>query len=349
MARGKLWSVVLGLLLAWAILVVLLAAVERGHEDSSIRSIGDAAWYSLVTMTTVGYGDKYPATTAGKVIGMGFLLASLGVLGVLVYRVSTHISEIRERRKMGLNGTRFERHVVILGWDDFARAVTRQLVNADVRVAIVTDKKDDVDWVREQFPKEQVFVLFADLSDISLLEKAGIERAGMVFPNLVSDTDKLIAVLNIRKEYPDAQFVVTLDSADLKDTFRAAGVAFILAQGEIAAKIVASYIFEPDVAEYEVDLMSSATAEAEYDIQQFRVGEGSPFLGREYGFAFSELKSRHNVVLIGLARHKDGERELMKLPDDDVAIERGDHLVVIVSGKTEKVVAELFGTVEGVL
>ena len=336
-------------LLIWAILVSLLAWAERGHENSPIQSVGDAAWYSLVTLTTVGYGDKYPVSVAGKAIGAVFLLGSLGVLGVLVFKVSEHISDIRERRRMGYNGTSFSKHVLIVGWDEFARSVAHQLLNADLRLAIVTDAKDDVDLIYEQFPRDKVYVLFADLKDPLVLEKAGIRNAGMVFPNLETDTDKLVAILNIKRQFPDTQFVVALDHEDLRGTFRAAGVTFVLSRGEIAAKLVASYIFEPDVAEYETDLLASAKEAGEYDIQQYLVKPGNPYLGRTYGETFADLKREHNVVLIGLAKTSDGERRLLKLPSDDVRIDAGDHIIMIVNGVTERAISRVFGTAEGVL
>lgn len=349
MKRARVWRIVLPLVLVWAILIVSLTLVESGSDGSDIQSFGDAAWYSIVTLTTVGYGDKYPVTAAGKAIGAVFLLGSLGVLGVLVYKVSERISEIRESRKMGYNGTSFKRHVLILGWDEFAKSVTHQLLNADLRVAIVTDEKDDVDLIYEQFPKDKAFVLFADLKDSLILEKAGIREAGIVFPNLGTDTDKLIAILNVKKEYPQTRFVVTLDNEDLKDTFRTAGVTFVLSRGEIAAKMVASYIFEPDVAEYETDLLASAKESSDCDIQQFQVREGNPFAGRTYGEAFADLKARLNVVLIGVAKARDGKRELIKLPRDDVRIELGDYVIMIVRGETEREVSKLFLAAEGVL
>ncbi len=349
MRRVRLWRIVLPIFCSWAVLVILLTVIESGHNDSAIQSFGDAAWYSLVTLTTVGYGDKYPVTIGGKAIGAVFLIGSLGVLGVLVYKVSERISEIRESRRMGYNGTDFERHVLILGWDDFARSVTRQVIDANQRVVIVTDNKDDVDMIHEQYPKDSVFVVFANLRDLALLEKAGIRRAGRVFPNLESDPDKLIAILNIKKEYPKTQFVVALDNPDLKDTFRAAGVTFVLSRNEIAAKMVASYIFEPDVAEYETDLLASAKETSEYDIQQYRVVEGNPFLDEPYGTAFKKLKDLYNVVLIGITKNKSGKRELVKLPKDDVPIELGDYLLMIVNGHTEQVISAMFKTAEGVL
>jgi voltage-gated potassium channel len=347
--RTKLWRVVLPVAGVWCILVATLWSVERAHASSTIQSFGEAAWYSLVTLTTVGYGDEYPVTAAGKVIGTVFLLGSLGVLGVLVYKVSERISDIRERRKMGYNGTRFRNHVLILGWDDFARAVARQLMNADVRVGVVTDRKDDVDLIREQLPKDNTYVLFADLKDPLALEKANIREAGMVFPNLATDTEKLIAILNIKREYPETRFVVTLDNEDLKGTFRTAGVTFVLSRGEIAAKMVASYIFEPDVAEYETDLLASAKEADEYDIQQFRITAKNPFAGRTYGEAFGTLKAEHNVVLIGIVKGEKSGRRLIKLPDDAITVETGDSLIMIVNGDTEKVVSRLFGTAEGIL
>lgn len=65
-------------------LLALLTAVEKGYPDASIQSFSDALWYSIVTLSTVGYGDLYPVTAAGKLIGILFVLLSVGALAFLV-------------------------------------------------------------------------------------------------------------------------------------------------------------------------------------------------------------------------------------------------------------------------
>lgn len=70
-------------ILAYLILVLLLMLSEQ-RAGGPIHSFGDAVWYSLVTLTTVGYGDLYPITAAGKAIGSIFVLLSLGFLAFVV-------------------------------------------------------------------------------------------------------------------------------------------------------------------------------------------------------------------------------------------------------------------------
>ena len=70
--------------LLYLLLVFLLQLVEKGAPDATITSFPMALWYSLTTLTTVGYGDTYPVTVAGKVIGAVFQLLSLGLLVFLV-------------------------------------------------------------------------------------------------------------------------------------------------------------------------------------------------------------------------------------------------------------------------
>lgn len=65
-------------------LLALLLAVESAAPEASITTFGRAIWYSLVTLTTVGYGDYFPVTAAGQVIGLVFLLASTGLLALLI-------------------------------------------------------------------------------------------------------------------------------------------------------------------------------------------------------------------------------------------------------------------------
>lgn len=341
--RSILW--ILG---GYLILVFLIYLAESGHEDSNIKTFFDTIWYSLVTLTTVGYGDFFPKTVLGKLLGFLFLIGSLGILGILIGRITEKINELRERRKMGYNGTNFTHHIIIIGWDEFARTVTTQLIYAERKVAIVTDKKDDIDLIYEAYGKEQVFVLFSDLKNNAMLEKLNVAEAYMLFLNLKDDTDKLISILNIKKSYPDASFMVTLENSDLQATFQSAGVTYALSKNEIAAKMLASYIFEPDVANYESDLLASVAGEDDYDIQQYKVLANNPYANRSYGETFTELKQRYNVVCIGLVKLKEESRTLIKIPADNAVIEVGDYLIMIVSGQNEQFIVDTFKTREGV-
>ncbi len=73
-----------GAILFYLLLVFLLQLVEKGSPDANITSFPLALWYSLTTLTTVGYGDTYPVTLAGRLIGAVFQLLSLGLLVFLV-------------------------------------------------------------------------------------------------------------------------------------------------------------------------------------------------------------------------------------------------------------------------
>ncbi|MCQ2386469.1 MAG: potassium channel family protein [Clostridia bacterium] len=80
-------------LAVYILLILLLTAAESG-AGGSIRNWTDAVWYSVVTMTTVGYGDLYPVSPAGRIIGFVFLLLSLGFLAFII---SAAVSGLKER------------------------------------------------------------------------------------------------------------------------------------------------------------------------------------------------------------------------------------------------------------
>ena len=86
MNRKRIRRIIIGIILTYLVLLVLLFITESlgGAGEGRIQNLGDAAWYLLATLTTVGYGDVTPATVLGKVIGAVMMISSAGVLTFLL-------------------------------------------------------------------------------------------------------------------------------------------------------------------------------------------------------------------------------------------------------------------------
>jgi voltage-gated potassium channel len=92
--RGRVVVYVAGtttLLSALSALAMLDA--EQNAPGANITSIGDALWWAVATITTVGYGDRYPTTTAGRAIALALMLAGIALLGVVTATLASWLVE----------------------------------------------------------------------------------------------------------------------------------------------------------------------------------------------------------------------------------------------------------------
>jgi voltage-gated potassium channel len=106
--RGRVAVYVAGatsLVLFVASLAVL--DVERGTKGATITTFGDALWWAMTTVTTVGYGDRYPLTAQGRFIAGGLMLAGIALLGIVTASLASWlIDKVREVEEHAQSATR---------------------------------------------------------------------------------------------------------------------------------------------------------------------------------------------------------------------------------------------------
>jgi voltage-gated potassium channel len=91
-AIGRQFAITIKVFLA-SIFVAYISAVqititERGAVGSNIKSFGDGLWWAITTVTTVGYGDRYPTTTEGRFVAIALMIMGISLMGVITASVA---------------------------------------------------------------------------------------------------------------------------------------------------------------------------------------------------------------------------------------------------------------------
>jgi voltage-gated potassium channel len=80
--------VAVSVVVALGLASVAMVDAERGAKEANIKSLPDALWWAVTTVTTVGYGDLYPTTTTGRLIAVGLMVVGIALLGVVTATIA---------------------------------------------------------------------------------------------------------------------------------------------------------------------------------------------------------------------------------------------------------------------
>lgn len=311
-------------------LAFLVFVVESGTEGASINSYPQALWYTLVTLSTVGYGDLYPVSALGRVAGGVVILCSVGLIGYTVGKLGDQLIENNRRKFLGMNGTKFTGHYIIVGWNEVSRIVINELLSAGFNVALLTDEEKDITEIRSTFDEERrLFVSFGLLESESSYRKLNIDDAIGAILLCENDTRTLIIVLHLREMCPGLKITAYIQNSQLRKTVENAGVSYVVSPNEVIGRMIASATFEPDVSHFLEDILSTTTADDDLDIQEYQLSEGHELVGRTFRDAVGTILERTKARLLTYSRSVNGKWEISKSNDDGQTLRADDYLIVL--------------------
>jgi len=321
--------------------------IEKDLSNAKITSLSDAYWWSLVTLSTVGFGDEVPISGFGRIIASVYMLATIIFIAVVLTNIQDALREYTTLRELGMSGNSMKQHVIVCGWSRISRVSVPELLAAGRAVSVICETEDQIKIVRQVGEETggDLFVTFGDMTNRSVLDRVNIGSADTIIIATDEDTLNLIASLNIHADHPNLRVIVYVQQPELRKTFDASGVTYVASPFELGGRLVASAAFEPEVALL-IDNVSSGLEG--HDIQQFTVPDEGDVVGMEVGKLRRELLSKGGPLLIALGiPKKGGGWNVEPNPPRSSKIKGGSILIVLGHGDECAVVASELGLVQG--
>ena len=309
-AWGRFWA---GL----GVFALVIAGGTFGYRQLGL-TVGEALYQTVITVTTVGFGEVGTVTDSYRVFTVLLILFGAGTalytLGVLIESLfEGRLDDQIRRRRMQKQIDRLSGHVVLCGFGQVGRAIHRELATAG-RTVVVIDRREFDD---EGLPRSVV----GEATDDSVLMASGLERASSLVLALDSDVDNLYVALTARSMCPGLFIVARSNSSSAEPKLRQAGVDRVVNTHEIGGSRMAALVLEPDV----VDFLGVVMHDEQLSVRlaETPVTADGPFAG--LALSACEIAESTGATVLAVRRNES----FVTNPPDNFVLAAGDVLIAL--------------------
>ena len=238
------------------LIAILLAASSLGFYFLELKPKGEttlfsAVYWSVVTLTTVGYGDYAPVTIGGRLLGILVMISGIGLVSTLSGNLASLLVDRRVQKRKGLLRVKLSGHVIILGWNSSAARLVATLKDAGVldhsAVALVNElpAEDREELALKLELGDRLHFVYGNPASKNVLLRAAPESAKLVYILSRSSVDPKEAdqqaintALTLRNMAPKVMTYGEVMLTDNKDNLLRAGVDEIINRGELASHVL---------------------------------------------------------------------------------------------------------------
>ena len=293
---------------------------ENVGSGSNINTVWDGIWWAIVTMGTVGYGDKYPVTTGGRMVGIFLIFTGVGLMSLVTATIASTFVERRMKEGRGLETIKAKEHIIICGWnqhtDNVIQGLTTYGAMSEKAIVLINQLTvDEIETLRPKYSRYNLKFLRGDYVHEEVLIRANVSQATFVLimadqsgghPRERSDERTALAALTVKSLAPQVKTIAELLNEESRPHLKRANVDEIVVRGEHVGSLLAGAINSPGLPRVISSILSLG------DKNKFwRTHIPGIFVNKPFRELSSHYREKDHAILIGIMK----EKKAIKLED----------------------------------
>lgn len=303
-------------------------------------SLIDSAYMTIITLSTVGFGEINPLDDRARLFTMILILMGIIVIGYLVNRVTEAFLQgyfqesIRLRQKKNVID-KLSNHYILCGYGRTGNHVAREFAAEGIPFIIIDSDLEEIEKAQQQ----GYLVLQGDATLDEYLYLAKIEKALCIVAALSSDADNLYTVMSAKALNPNIRAIARASTEEAVKKLERAGADAVVSPYITGGKRLAAAALRPQVMDF-VDGILSGGEKAFY-LEEFLLDqEKCPCIGQS--LSETGLRAKSGALVVAIRRHHG---TLIAGPTGDSILEAGDSLICMGTGEQLRILNGILGPI----
>ena len=310
-------------------LMIMIFIGTVGYNAIEGWDLLDALYATIVTLSTVGYGDFFPRSEAGRIFTIVFVIFGVGIMFYTIVLMAETVVDVRlrsilGRSKFGKMISRMSNHIIICGCGRIGHLIARELAAAKRDFVVIENNPETVEKIQE----EGFICCKGDATSDKVLLEAGIKRARGIVCVLPTDAENLYVILTAKELNPEIFILSRAEEEESEHRLVRAGADRVMSPYMLGGIRMAMAILRPAMLDF-IEITTRRQS-LELQMEELAICEGSPVIGK----TLEESDIRHSFGLIIVAVKKESGRMIFN-PMAHYVIEKGDKLIAL--GEEENV------------
>ncbi len=293
----------------------------KGNSSSTITSFWDGIWWAVVTIATVGYGDKFPITQPGRMVGLILIIIGFATLSIFTGLIASLFLEDKLKGAKGLKQKRLHNHIVVCNWNNtahfFLRALIDKNMQSNVICLLMNEAPEFFEAIESQYLSLSLSFVRGEASSEAALRRASVSTAKQVIiladHNLdagIADDRSIIVANSTHYLVKSDKITVQLLNDENKQMLQRLGITKTLVWDDIGGYMLANNVADQN----NLNIFTQLVKSPEPSISTCEIS--SEFYNKSYGELYDHIYATEGHILMGLMT-REPELEIDSIFDDD--------------------------------